>query len=123
MVALNGTSVADVLRGSPFADAIAAGNGNDVLDGAGGNDSLTGGAGDDIYFIDDDGDIYTEAGGEGSDLVISYLATLTLGANVEGLRLQRPLRRRRQQRPRRRRGIDTVSYAFAAPAASPSAWR
>jgi Ca2+-binding RTX toxin-like protein/uncharacterized protein (DUF1778 family) len=87
MVALNGTSVADVLRGSPFADAIAAGNGNDVLDGAGGNDSLTGGAGDDIYFIDDDGDIYTEAGGEGSDLVISYLATLTLGANVEGLRL------------------------------------
>jgi Ca2+-binding RTX toxin-like protein len=44
-------------------------------------------SGDDIYFIDDDGDIYTEAGGEGSDLVISYLATLTLGANVEGLRL------------------------------------
>jgi Ca2+-binding RTX toxin-like protein len=86
-VVLNGTTAADILRGSPFNDEIAGGDGNDVLDGAGGDDSLTGGAGDDIYLIEDAGDSYTEAAGGGTDLVISYLPTLTLGANVENLQL------------------------------------
>jgi Ca2+-binding RTX toxin-like protein len=86
-VVLNGTTAADILRGSPFNDAIAGGDGNDVLDGAGGDDSLTGGAGDDIYLIEDTGDSYTEAVAGGTDLIISYRSTLTLGANVENLQL------------------------------------
>jgi Ca2+-binding RTX toxin-like protein len=86
-VVLNGTTAADILRGSPFNDEIAGGDGNDVLDGAGGDDSLTGGAGDDIYLIEDAGDSYTEAAAGGTDLIISYRSTLTLGDNVENLQL------------------------------------
>ncbi|MEF8709215.1 MAG: Calx-beta domain-containing protein [Candidatus Accumulibacter propinquus] len=86
-VVLNGSTAGDILRGSPFADSITGGDGNDVLDGAGGDDNLAGGAGDDIYLIEDAGDSYTEAAAGGTDLVISYLSTLTLGANVENLQL------------------------------------
>ncbi|RDE50706.1 MAG: hypothetical protein DVS81_09535, partial [Candidatus Accumulibacter meliphilus] len=86
-VVLNGTTAADILRGSPFDDAITGGDGNDVLEGAGGNDTLTGGAGDDLYLIEDAGDSCTEAVGGGSDLVISYLPSLALGANIEDLQL------------------------------------
>jgi Ca2+-binding RTX toxin-like protein len=86
-VVLNGSAAGDILRGSPFADAITGGDGNDVLDGSGGDDNLAGGAGDDIYLIEDAGDSYTEAVAGGTDLVISYLSTLTLGDNVENLNL------------------------------------
>jgi Ca2+-binding RTX toxin-like protein len=84
---LDGGTAADILRGTSFADAITGGDGDDVLDGAGGDDSLSGGAGDDTYLIEDAGDSYSEAVGEGTDLVISYLPTLTLGAHVENLQL------------------------------------
>ncbi|MCB1967984.1 MAG: hypothetical protein KDI64_18635, partial [Candidatus Accumulibacter sp.] len=86
-VVLNGTSAADILRGSPFVDAISGGAGDDLLDGGPGDDSLSGGVGDDIYVIEDAGDSYTESEGEGEDLVISYLPSFTLGANVENLQL------------------------------------
>ncbi|MEF8756314.1 MAG: Calx-beta domain-containing protein [Accumulibacter sp.] len=86
-VNLSGTAAADILRGSAFADTINGAAGNDVLLGGGGSDALTGGAGDDIYLIEDAGDTCTEALAEGTDLVISYLSTLTLGAHVENLQL------------------------------------
>ena len=86
-IAIAGTTDNDVLKGTQFADAMTGGNGNDVLDGGAGNDSYDGGAGNDIYIVEDAGDTYTEAPGGGTDLVISYLSTHTLGGNVENLTL------------------------------------
>ncbi|WP_394808941.1 calcium-binding protein [Nitrosomonas sp.] len=57
------------------------------FNGGEGNDSMTGGGGNDIYIVENAGDTYTEGAGGGNDLVISYLATHTLGANVERLQL------------------------------------
>ena len=86
-IAIVGTTGNDILKGTQFADALTGGNGNDVLDGGAGNDSYDGGAGNDIYIVEDAGDTYTEAPGGGTDLVISYLSTHTLGGNVENLTL------------------------------------
>jgi Ca2+-binding RTX toxin-like protein len=86
-VNLSGSVAADILRGSVFNDVITGGAGDDVLVGAGGNDALSGQAGNDIYVVEDAGDTYAEALGEGTDLVLSYLPSLTLGANVENLKL------------------------------------
>lgn len=78
-IAINGTTGNDVLKGTEFADTITGDAGNDVLDGGAGGD------GNDIYLIEDIGDTYVEALNNGIDLVISYLATHTLAANVENL--------------------------------------
>ena len=76
-----------MLKGTQFADSLTGDNGNDVLDGDNGNDIMAGGAGNDIYIVENTGDTYTEAVNNGTDLVVSYLTTLTLGANVENLQL------------------------------------
>ena len=86
-IAITGTTGNDVLKGTQFADAITGNAGNDVLDGDVGNDSYNGGAGNDIYILEQTGDTYTEGAGGGTDLVISYLSTHSLGANVENLQL------------------------------------
>jgi hypothetical protein len=61
----------------------------DYLDGLGGADSLTGGDGNDIYIVDNAGDtvIETNASAIQIDTVRSSLASYTLPANVENLRL------------------------------------
>jgi Ca2+-binding RTX toxin-like protein len=59
--------------------------GNDSLLGAGGNDTLIGGLGDDNYLVSEAGDVVTEASGEGTDTVVTTLATYTLGSNLENL--------------------------------------
>jgi Ca2+-binding RTX toxin-like protein len=61
----------------------------DYLDGLGGADSLTGGDGNDIYIVDNAGDtvIETNASATQIDTVRSSLASYTLPANVENLRL------------------------------------
>lgn len=86
-IALNGTAGNDILAGTPFADALTGGAGNDTFNGGEGNDSMAGGGGNDIYLVENAGDTYTESAGGGNDLVISYLAAHTLGANVERLQL------------------------------------
>ena len=86
-IVINGTAGNDVLKGTQFADSLTGDNGNDVLDGDNGNDIMAGGAGNDIYIVENTGDTYTEAVNNGTDLVVSYLTTLTLGANVENLQL------------------------------------
>jgi Ca2+-binding RTX toxin-like protein len=88
---LTGSSFNDALTGNAGANVLSGLAGNDVLNGAAGNDTLVGGDGSDIYFVDSAGDVVSETNAVlatgGSDMVYSYLATYTLGANVENLRL------------------------------------
>jgi Ca2+-binding RTX toxin-like protein len=74
-----------VVRGLATADTLTGGAGNDVLDGGDGADRMAGGGGNDTYLVEQAGDIVTEAAGAGADTVISYLASYTLGADVENL--------------------------------------
>nr|WP_295784969.1 putative Ig domain-containing protein [Rhodoferax sp.] len=60
--------------------------GNNVLDGGAGADTLVGGAGNDTYYVDNTGDVTTEAASAGTDLVIASV-NWTLAANLENLTL------------------------------------
>ncbi|WP_269515461.1 M10 family metallopeptidase C-terminal domain-containing protein [Brevundimonas subvibrioides] len=76
---------------------VAIGNGGDnvligsaganILLGGAGNDTMIGGAGDDAYEVTEAGDVVTEAAGEGTDTVYSYLETYTAAANIERVEL------------------------------------
>jgi Ca2+-binding RTX toxin-like protein len=61
----------------------------DYLNGLGGADTLTGGDGNDVYVVNNAGDqvIETNASPTQIDTVKSSLASFTLGANIENLRL------------------------------------
>lgn len=67
-------------------DTLDGGAGNDTLDGGVGADSMAGGADDDTYYVDNAGDVVTEAAGAGIDLVMSSITTV-LSNNVENLTL------------------------------------
>ncbi len=64
----------DFVRAGNGADLIVGGAGNDVLDGEAGADTMEGGTGDDVYWVDDAGDVISEAGGGGYDKVMSHLS-------------------------------------------------
>ena len=70
--------------GNALANSITGTAGNNVLDGGAGADTLTGGLGNDSYFVDDAGDVVSEAAGAGTDTVTASL-NYTLGLNVENL--------------------------------------
>lgn len=82
---LSGGAGHDSLYGGGGADQLLGGDDHDVLDGQAGADQMEGGAGNDNYVVDDAGDVVIEAGGAGSDLVYTALASYTLGDNVETL--------------------------------------
>lgn len=95
--AINGTGndLNNVLTGNGAANQLNGQAGNDILNGGGGNDTLTGwsgadtmigGAGNDTYFVENVGDVVTEALTQGTD-TISSRVTFTLPANVENLTL------------------------------------
>ncbi len=72
--------------GNALANRITGTFSSETFDGKAGADTMIGGAGDDIYFVDNAGDVVTEAGGEGFDSIESSI-TRTLDANVENLGL------------------------------------
>jgi Ca2+-binding RTX toxin-like protein len=84
---LIGNELANEIAGGSGADRLEGRAGDDLLDGGLGGDALIGGAGNDLYFIDDAGDVVTEAVGEGdADEVRTARSSYTLTENVEVLR-------------------------------------
>jgi serralysin len=77
----------DGVRSGGGNDVIDTGAGRDVLDGGSGADSMTGGSGNDLYVVDNAGDTVTEYAGEGSDEILTSLASFSLAAlgNIEDL--------------------------------------
>ncbi|MBI4989894.1 MAG: putative Ig domain-containing protein, partial [Rhodocyclales bacterium] len=83
---LDGQAGDDRLTGGASDDVLLGGEGNDVLNGATGADAMAGGLGNDTYYVDDAGDLVTEAAGEGTDRVIATV-TYLLADNAENLTL------------------------------------
>lgn len=86
-----GDSLANALFGNGGSDRLSGMAGNDSLNGGVGVDTMIGGDGSDTYYVDNIGDVVMEinatASTGGTDVVNSYLATYTLGANVENGRI------------------------------------
>ncbi|WP_439548559.1 beta strand repeat-containing protein, partial [Falsiroseomonas sp.] len=79
-----GNTEANRITGNAGANRLSGSGGNDTLTGGLGADTLEGGAGNDVFYVDDGGDLVTEAAGEGTDWMFSSV-TVTLGAGVENL--------------------------------------
>ncbi len=82
---ITGGASNDTLSGAAGNDTLIGGLGNDILDGGAGNDTMTGGAGNDTYYVDSTRDSVSEAAGQGTDSVLTSLASYKLGNNVENL--------------------------------------
>jgi Ca2+-binding RTX toxin-like protein len=78
------------LTGSNYNDKLTGNSGANTLNGGSGADNMAAGDGSDNYYVDNAGDIVTETNSTatgGSDTVHSYLASYTLGANIENGRI------------------------------------
>jgi uncharacterized delta-60 repeat protein len=80
---IDGTAGADNLVGTTNDDVLQGFGGNDTLNGKAGADTMIGGDGNDVYYVDDKGDVVTEAINGGTDTVYSTLAAYKLAPNVE----------------------------------------
>ncbi|MFX9552068.1 hypothetical protein ABTO49_20995, partial [Acinetobacter baumannii] len=79
--------IGTALSGSAGNDVLYGGAGKDALKGAAGADVMIGGQGDDTYYVDNPGDVVTEAARQGSDTVwatVNYI--LSPGSEIEFLR-------------------------------------
>ena len=81
---MDGFAGNDRLFGFGGDDALDGGDGSDILDGGTGADGMAGGPGDDYYIVDNAGDVVTEEGASGFDLVFTTI-DYTLPAQVERL--------------------------------------
>jgi Ca2+-binding RTX toxin-like protein len=87
-ITLTGNALDNSLQGNAGADVLNGGAGNDTLEGMGGADVLAGGSGNDSYRVTVAGVVVNEAAAQGTDTVITTLATYTLAANLENLQYQ-----------------------------------
>lgn len=79
------------LTGSSYGDVLSGNAGANAINGLGGADTMAGGDGADAYYVDSSGDVVSEtnaAAAGGIDTVYSYLASYTLGSNVENGRIR-----------------------------------
>jgi|GEM_PF-974921 len=84
---ISGLAGNDTLVGGAGDDVILGGAGDDSIDGGTGADTMSGGTGNDTYYVDDAGDVVSEASGEGADTIVAAIDyTLADDANVETLR-------------------------------------
>ena len=74
----------DRVFGGDGDDMIWGGKGGDRLKGGAGADHMSGGLGSDTYYVDDEGDVVDETGGDGTDKVISSISFDLGSANVIG---------------------------------------
>lgn len=72
------------LLGREGDDTLTGGTGANTLNGGTGADTMSGGQGNDTYYVDNAGDVTTEAAASGTDTVNSSIST-TLQANIETL--------------------------------------
>jgi len=87
---ITGNDGDNLLSGLGGNDTLNGAAGDDTLDGGSGNDAMAGGLGNDRYYVTEAGDKATEAANQGTDEVFSYLASYTLGANLENATLGVP---------------------------------
>ena len=82
-----GNGLGNTITGGINSDTLIGGGGNDTLNGFGKGDAMTGGAGNDTYVVDSVSDTLTELANQGTDTVITELASYSLAtrANVENL--------------------------------------
>ena len=74
--------------GNNIVNVITGNAGNNVIDGRGGADTMIGGGGNDTYYVDNSGDIVTEASGQGIDIIFaSTTYALNNTSHVDNLTL------------------------------------
>ena len=84
---LAGNELANTIVGGSGNDTLIGGAGNDVLKSGSGVDAMLGGQGNDTYYVDNPGDVVTEAAGQGTDTVYASVSyTLPSGSEIEYLR-------------------------------------
>lgn len=84
---LAGNELANTIVGGSGNDTLIGGAGNDVLKAGSGVDAMLGGQGNDTYYVDNPGDVVTEAAGQGTDTVYASVSyTLPSGSEIEYLR-------------------------------------